>query len=206
MITKFNVFENFDSVGSMWDEFIYKVNTGIIPKDTPDTNNIDKLMRINPTGSVLDISIGDGSHSEYFIKQGYDVFGTDVSPLAIKTMKDKYPEQTWIVHDTEKKFPFSDNKFDIIFARLALHYFSKDSLSNIFGDIHRMLKTNGIFFIMVKITNTGNLDTGKAQYTEDEWINLIDENFDIFNINSEIRKSYSFEKTPSNLLEIFAKK
>lgn len=121
-------------------------------------------------------------------------------------MKDKYPEQTWIVHDTEKKFPFSDNKFDIIFARLALHYFSKDSLSNIFGDIHRMLKTNGTFFIMVKITNNGNLDTGKVQYTEDEWINLIDENFDIFNINSEIRKSYSFEKTTSNLLEIFAKK
>ena len=206
MITKFKIFENFDSTASMWDDFIYKVNTGIIPKDSPDIKNISKLIRMNPTGSVLDISVGDGAHSEYFINQGYDVYGTDISPLAIKTIEDKYPKQTWVVHDTEKRFPFSDNKFDIIFARLAIHYFSKESLSNILEDIHRMLKPNGTFFMMVKITNKGNLDTGKKQYTEEEWINLVNVNFDINDINIETRKAYSFEKTTSNLLEIFAKK
>ena len=30
MITKFKIFENFDSTASMWDDFIYKVNTGMI--------------------------------------------------------------------------------------------------------------------------------------------------------------------------------
>ena len=199
-------FENFNSAASMWDDFIDKVNTGIIPKDPPDIKNIDKLINMNSSGNVLDISVGDGAHCDYFIENGYSVYGTDISPLAIKTIEDKYPEHNWIVHDTENKFPYVDNKFDIIFARLAIHYFSKESLSHILEDIHRILKPNGTFFILVKITNKGNLDTGKKQYSKEDWVDLLDKDFDIIEVNSENRKAYTFEKGPSNLLEIFAKK
>ena len=40
MIKKFRIFES----SALWDDFINKVNTGVIPKDSPDTKNIDKLF------------------------------------------------------------------------------------------------------------------------------------------------------------------
>jgi SAM-dependent methyltransferase len=206
MITKFKLYEAFNSAAEVWDDFIDKVNIGIISKDPPDVKNIDKLTSIKGSGDVLDISVGDGSNSEYFIENGYNVYGTDISPLAIKTIEEKYPQHTWIVHDTENSFPFGDNKFDIIFSRLSIHYFSQESVSNILGDIYRILKPGGVLFIMVKITEVGNIDTGKKQHSKESWIQLVDEQFEIVETKSENRKAYTFEKAPSNLLEIIAKK
>ncbi len=37
------------------------------------------------TGRVLDIGCGAGRHCLYLVKQGHDVLGTDISPLAIQT-------------------------------------------------------------------------------------------------------------------------
>jgi len=189
-----------------WDDFIDKINKNIIPKDNPDIENINKLMENITTGKVLDISIGDGVQSEYFINNGYDVYGTDISKLAIKTMKNKYPNYTWIVHDSKNKFPFGDNMFNIIFARLSLHYFSKDIILNILNEINRMLTIDGMLFIMVKISNTGNINTNKKSYSQKEWIELLSNNFNIIDSNLEYKKAYSFEKDKSNILEIFLKK
>lgn len=203
MIKNFKVFES----AQVWNEFIDKVNKGIIPKDPPDTKTITKLISLIPSGSkVLDLSIGDGSNSEYFIERGFDVYGTDISDLAIKTMKNKYPDHTWIVHDTLDKFPFQDNFFNLVFARLALHYFKKEEIEKILFDINRILKDSGYLYIMVKCSDTGNLNTGKISYSSDDWLEMLSKKFEIVSSTEELRKAYSFEKELSNLFEIVAKK
>lgn len=203
MITEFRIFESKE----LWNDFINKVNTGILPKDLPDVKNIDKLSSLIPSKSkVLDISIGDGAHSEYLIEKGFDVYGTDISDLAINTMKEKYPEQTWIVHDTLEKFPFSNNFFDLVFARLALHYFKKEEVDKVLIDIKRILKPNGYFFMMVKTSGTGNLSTGKILYTDEEWLNMISCHLQVIKYESFYKKAYSFEKDSSNLFQLIAKK
>lgn len=201
MIKNFNIFEQ----SKFWDDFINKINKGILPKEPPDINNIKKIIKLKPHGKVLDISIGDGSHSEYFIKKGYDVYGTDISELSINTMKQKYPKYNWIVHDTEKRLPYPDKTFDIVFSRLSIHYFSKNKISDILSDIHRIIKRGGILFVMVKISNVGINDTDKKLYTQKEWNNLISNKFVIIDEIIENKKAYSFEKE-SNILQIIAKK
>jgi ubiquinone/menaquinone biosynthesis C-methylase UbiE len=200
------IFEDFNSVKNVWNDFINKINNGIIPKDPPDTKIIDKLANLKPSGNVLDISIGDGSNSEYFIKKGYNVYGTDISDLAISTMKKKYPKYNWKEHDTEQKFPYEDNKFDIVFARLSLHYFSKESIVNILNDIYRILKVNGILYIMVKINNIGNIDTVKKSYIKNDWLDMVKNNYIIIDNKVKNKKVYSFEKSESQILEIIAEK
>ena len=202
-IKKYKIFESV----ALWNDFIDKVNKGIIPKDVVDTETIDRLIDLIPSGSkILDISIGDGVYSEYFIENGFDVYGTDISDLAISTMKEKHPDNTWVIHDTLEKFPFLDNSFDLVFARLALHYFKKEDIERILSDINRMLKSSGYLYILVKVSNTHNVDTGKISYDSDTWINIFSEFFKIIEVKKESKKAYSFEREPSNLLHIISKK
>jgi ubiquinone/menaquinone biosynthesis C-methylase UbiE len=203
-LKNYNVFIQESASSEMWNDFINKINTGVIPKD-PHEIDIDKLIQLKPSGNVLDISVGDGVNSEYFVENGYRVYGTDISDVAINTIAEKYPEHNWIVHDTENKFPYQDNMFDIIFAKLSLHYFSKEKLYDIMNDINRILKTDGIFYFMIKISNSGNINTNKKSYTKEEWENFITE-FNIIDEKIESRKAYTFEKSESTLLTIIATK
>jgi ubiquinone/menaquinone biosynthesis C-methylase UbiE len=203
-LKKYNVFIQESASSEMWNDFINKINTGVIPKD-PHEIDIDKLIQLKPSGNVLDISVGDGVNSEYFVENGYRVYGTDISDVAIDTIAEKHPEHNWIVHNTENKFPYQDNMFDIVFAKLSLHYFSKEKLYDIMNDINRILKTDGIFYIMIKISNSGNINTNKKSYTKEEWENFITE-FNIIDEKIESRKAYTFEKSDSNLLTIIARK
>jgi len=201
-VKKFRAFESL----STWDDFINKVKIGERQKDPPD-EIVGKLSKLIPSDSkVLDISVGYGQNSEYFIERGFDVYGTDISELAIKEMKEIYPDYNWIVHDTLEKFPFKNNYFDLIFARLSLHYFKKEDVDRILLDIFRMTKINGYFYVMVKCSNTGNLDTGKISYTSEEWLNMILKYFSLVSSKEDVKKAYSFEKFPSNVIEIIARK
>jgi ubiquinone/menaquinone biosynthesis C-methylase UbiE len=202
-IKKFKLFESV----ALWNDFIDKVNKGIIPKDIVDIETTDRLIDLIPNSSkILDISIGDGVYSEYFIEKGFDVYGTDISDLAISTMKEKHPDNTWVIHDTLEKFPFPDNSFDLVFARLALHYFKKEDIERILLDINRITKKSGYLYILVKISNTHNIDTGKVSYDSDTWINMVSDKFKVIRYKFETKKAYSFEKEPSNLLHIISKK
>jgi ubiquinone/menaquinone biosynthesis C-methylase UbiE len=202
-IKKFRLFESVE----LWNDFIDKINRGVIPKDKIDFPNTEKLTELIPIGSrILDISIGDGVYSEYFIEKGYDVYGTDISDLAIKTMREKHPENTWVVHDTLNRFPFSNNFFDLVFARLALHYFSIDEVEKILPDIERILKPEGYLYILVKNSNTGNIITGKFSYTTEMWLDPVSKTFKVVDYKEEFKRAYSFEKEPSNLLHIICRK
>ena len=129
-IKRFKIFE----ASVLWDDFINKVNTGVLPKDIADSKSINKLTKLIPDGSkILDISIGDGANSEYFIEQGFEVYGTDISKLAIDTIKEEYPDYTWVEHDTLESFPFPDNFFNLIFVSLtcSINPYSSNCLMNL---------------------------------------------------------------------------
>ena len=203
---KIKNFKTFESV-SLWNDFIDKVNKGIIPKDNIDLQNVNQLIKLIPQNSkILDISIGDGIYSEYFIDKGFDVYGTDISDLAIDTMKEKQSDYTWVVHDTLKKFPFPNNFFDLVFARLSLHYFVMDEVVKVLSDINRILNDNGYLYILVKTSNTGNVITGKVSYDKETWLDVLSETFKIVYSKEEFKKAYSFEKDPSNLLHLIVQK
>lgn len=202
MITKFKIFENKE----LWNSWFNKIENGELSKDPPDIKNINKLEKLIPSNSkVLCISVGYGNQVEYFIKKGYQVTGTDIADDAINSLKEKFPKHTFIEHDTENKFPFSDNSFDLVFARLSLHYFSKESIKNILQNISEILKPNGVLFVMVKVTNVGIVETGKKSYTPDEWEEMISKCFNIEESNIENKIVYSFEKSPSFIFEIIAR-
>jgi len=99
-------------------------------------------------GKFLDLGAGQGQDSRYFAKLGYDVTSTDISDSALEISKDKASkeglEMKLMEVDISNRLPFEDNSFDIIYSHLALHYFSDEKTKEIFQDVYRVLKPNGI--------------------------------------------------------------
>lgn len=63
-------------------------------------------------GKVLDIGCGAGRHSLYLQRQGFDVYSTDISPLAIEICKLRGLKKTKIV--SIEDLDFKPNTFDTI--------------------------------------------------------------------------------------------
>jgi ubiquinone/menaquinone biosynthesis C-methylase UbiE len=100
-------------------------------------------------GKLLDLGAGQGQDSRYFSKKGYYVIGTDFSETAIKLAREKTKKESlkinFLISDLSKKFPFTQNEFDIVYSHLALQYFSNVVTKQLFEEIFRVTKTEGIF-------------------------------------------------------------
>lgn len=171
----------------------------------PD-DNIEKIAKTN-TGKVLDVGIGDGSNLKQFKELGFDVYGIDVSDAAIRRMEKEVPEGHLKDVDlmAEQEIPFPDNFFDVVFARLVMHYLNDEQAEFVLDEFDRILKPNGLLFISVKVANVGNIETGKKMRTQEEWNKLISGCFEVKEIKQLVKKPYDYDPAPSNMLEIFAK-
>jgi SAM-dependent methyltransferase len=99
-----------------------------------------------PKGSlILDLGCGVGRDAEYFAKKGHQVTATDFSEDAIELCK-KHFEGSGIgfaVQDMHDPFPYPNNKFDVVYANLSLHYYSDQKTREIIIEIYRVLKNGG---------------------------------------------------------------
>jgi SAM-dependent methyltransferase len=99
-------------------------------------------------GKLLDLGAGQGQDSRYFAKLGYDVISTDTSDFALKLSKENAKKDGLnlkiIKLDTSEKLHFKDNSFDIVYSHMALHYFTNEKTREVFREIHRILKPDGI--------------------------------------------------------------
>lgn len=54
------------------------------------------------------------------------------------------------IEDVSKPMQYPDNTFDYVYARLVLHYLDKQQLNDALNEIYRVLKTNGILFVVAR--------------------------------------------------------
>ena len=117
-------------------------------------------------GKILEIGAGHGQDSRFFAEKGYLVTATDFSDSAIKFIEEKTPinllnRVSISKVDIAKSLPFEDNSFDVVYAHLSLHYFDDETTENIFSEIYRVLKPNGIVAVLVNSTDDPEYGTGK---------------------------------------------
>lgn len=106
---------------------------------------------------VLDFGCGNGTHQKYFASKGFEVFGVDISEVAIKQAKDLFVENEKNFHVISEGADITGlfgNRFDIIFSNQALYYLNNTQLRNILFQMDSLLKPNGIvFFTMIGTQN-----------------------------------------------------
>ena len=68
--------------------------------------------------------------------------------------------------------PYKNSTFDFIYARLVLHYLSKQQLNDALKEIHRVLKPNGILFIVARNNKEWELKKPEFIISYDEKTNM----------------------------------
>lgn len=120
------------------------------------TNFAKEVIKLFPNNAnILELGCGLGNDAIFFAQNGHFVLATDVSDEVIRQnqFRRDNPNLNFKVMDISKKFPKHDAEFNVVYARLSLHYFFDSVTKKIFKEISRVLKPNGILCFMCRSTN-----------------------------------------------------
>ncbi len=113
---------------------------------------IDQIMkdRYKPADIILDAGCGRGRNMYWFLYNGFNINGIDISEVAIEQLKDIYPDLhagSLLVSSLEN-VPYADNHFDHIICSAVLHFAESTAQFNLMlSEMVRMLKPGGSLFI-----------------------------------------------------------
>lgn len=113
-----------------------------------------KLILKHPR--VLDVGCGTGIATEQLYKKGMEVVGTDIDTKMIQEAKlhNRYGIEYFVAPAPQQ--PFKDKIFDAVTVFSAFHWFANKEVA---GEIKRVLKADGIFFVINK-NETGDFKEG----------------------------------------------
>ena len=133
-------------------------------------HDLEILKKLSPPSQrILDFGCGIGLQSFLLAKAGYQVIGLETvedksldgflkgkAESHIKSREESM-ENVWQVINKKtkinfkfydgKKIPYQDGHFDIVFAYAVLEHIPPIEVPNIINEIHRVLRTNGLFYI-----------------------------------------------------------
>jgi len=113
---------------------------------------IDQIMKgryQNPFEKILDAGCGPGRNLDWFLENGFDIFGIDRNRENIDQLLVKYPKQPkrFILGELDA-IPFPDQHFDHIISSAVLHFAaSRNHFFKLLDEHLRVLKTDGTLFI-----------------------------------------------------------
>lgn len=133
-----------------------------IHEDLPKIANVFKERQIK---KILDLGSGTGRHVVYLSKNGFDVYGLDISERGIEITREWLHQENLRadlkIGSFYQKLPYSDNFFDAAISISAIHHAKIEDIRKTIREVERVLKSNGLIFIVVRKRRFGNWSKGK---------------------------------------------
>ncbi len=117
----------------------------------PQKEFVELVRRGEITGSVLDIGCGTGEHALLFAGEGYDVWGIDSAPLAIRKAQEKAAERRLTVHFLVMDaldLACLDRKFDTATDSGLFHTLSDEDRPLFVENLATVLSPGGKYFML----------------------------------------------------------
>lgn len=113
------------------------------------------------TGGSAEINMAKKCPKAKIITTTVDEKGLQYSIDKMSQFKE-YKQIEAKIEDVSKPMNYGDNTFDFIYARLVLHYLNKKELHMALKELYRVLKPNGLMFIVAR--NTKEWEIAKKEY------------------------------------------
>lgn len=108
---------------------------------------------IKPGQTILDIGIGTGLGAILFHKAGLNVFGMDISDEMLAACRSKGFATDLRKHDLRTTpYPYEEASIDHVVCVGVFNFF--DNLNQIFNEVGRILRNNGVFVFVVGSRNS----------------------------------------------------
>ena len=135
--------------GGRWEELYRKAPEHDIPweagRPSPELMALVERGEVKP-GRALDLGCGLGTNAIYLAGQGFDVWGLDIAPSALRRARKRAQEAGTRVHWIEgdaRKLPLASGAVDFIYDRGCLHHQEgTDSLTYV-AEVTRVLRSGG---------------------------------------------------------------
>lgn len=138
----------------MWDSIYSQALQGEV-KSKPSGFVEEVEANLNPNSYVLELGCGLANDSMYLVSKGHRVTASDFSVNVIQHDLRSYGQVPNIIfswQDLAQPFNYDSNSFDLVYARLSLHYFNHKVTKLIFSEISRVLRPDGRLAFMCKST------------------------------------------------------
>ncbi len=122
---------------------------------------MDQLLkgRLEKKFRILDAGCGEGRNLIYFISNGYDVYGLDRDPGAIRMLRfvaktrDKNFDTERFQTGNVQDLPYENDFFDFVICISVLHFSdSREQYFRMMGELIRVIKTEGMLFVRMDST------------------------------------------------------
>lgn len=138
-------------------EYWKKSTEGIPVKKIQSQYSEQKELLFPRSCEICDVGGSTGVDSLYFMQKGHSVKLLDISDVGLQRATEKAREQgveekleTYQVDLSEASIPLDNNSVDVVYSRLATHYFTKEKTQAIVQELHRILKQGGRAYLAVK--------------------------------------------------------
>lgn len=135
---------------SSWDDAYAQTPPWDIGAPQPAIVSIVKTGELNP-GRVLDVGCGTGENALFLAQSGFQVNGIDLAKSAIASASAKAAARKADVNfrvGNALDLEFEDGKFDNIVDSGLFHTFSDEDRTTYVGEIGRVLRTGGKYFML----------------------------------------------------------
>lgn len=166
-----------------WNDF-YKSHGRFHLEPHEAFNKLVNKLNQDKVETVLDLGSGSGRHLVALAEKGFAVQGVDFSPAAVDIA------QKWLMekglsgrvsiadlHEEIKTYP--EGSFDSVIAVDSINHQTKEDFKASLVEINRLLKTNGIFFLVVPSKKSPIEDINEEQlfFEKTELNDLLEETF-----------------------------
>lgn len=138
-----------------------------------------------PPAKFLELGCGNAAmSSQLMAQQGYDVYGVDISPTAIKWANERFLSLNLKGHfhvENISNIPhFTSESFDIVFDGSCLHCINGEDILHCFAEMKRLIKPDGSLIISTMCglpkqqedINNYNLDSYQLYHEGQPWRTL----------------------------------
>ncbi len=130
-----------------------------------DCEALHRIFLQSGVRRILDLGCGDGRHLVYFARLGYQMYGQDISPTALKLA------QAWLAGESLSadlaagdmtRVLWPDSAFDAVLCVQVINHHRIREIRRTIEDIRRSLRNGGFLFLTVGIDRPLRPDAPKA--------------------------------------------